>query len=199
MKTLLNVGCGWSNISQLKGFNKDTWKEIRFDIDEKVRPDIIGTLTDMKLVETASVDAIYSAYNLDHIYAHEIPIVLKEFHRVLKEDGFALVRCPDLQTMGELIAQDKYLEILYQSQIGPVYPIDVIYGHRGEIEAGNEYMVKKCGFTYSALDASFSVACFKARYGGRLTTNGGELGMVAFKQEKSEEEIKKIADPIFPY
>jgi len=50
MKTLLNVGCGWSNISQLKGFNKDTWKEIRFDIDEKVRPDIIGTLTDMKLV-----------------------------------------------------------------------------------------------------------------------------------------------------
>jgi predicted SAM-dependent methyltransferase len=199
MKTLLNVGCGWSNISQLKGFNKDTWKEIRFDIDEKVRPDIIGTLTDMKLVETASVDAIYSAYNLDHIYAHEIPIVLKEFHRVLKEDGFALVRCPDLQTMGELIAQDKYLEILYQSQIGPVYPIDVIYGHRGEIEAGNEYMVKKCGFTYSALDASFSVAGFKARYGGRLTTNGGELGMVAFKQEKSEEEIKKIADPIFPY
>ena len=199
MKTFLHVGCGPNYKDKIKGFNNERWKEIRFDIDEKVRPDIIGTLTDMKLVETASVDAIYSAYNLDHIYAHEIPIVLKEFHRVLKEDGFALVRCPDLQTMGELIAQDKYLEILYQSQIGPVYPIDVIYGHRGEIEAGNEYMVKKCGFTYSALDASFSVAGFKARYGGRLTTNGGELGMVAFKQEKSEEEIKKIADPIFPY
>ena len=199
MKTLLNVGCGLSNISELKGFNNGNWKEIRFDIDEVVEPDVLGTLTDMSLVKTASIDAIYSSYNLDHIYAHEVPIVLKEFHRVLKEDGFALVRCPDLQTMGELIAQDKYLEILYQSQIGPIYPIDVIFGHRGEIEAGNEYMVKKCGFTYSALDASFSVAGFKARYGGRLATNGGELGMVAFKQEKSEEEIKKIADPIFPY
>jgi len=28
---------------------------------------------------------------------------------------------------------------------------------------------------------------------------GSELGIVAFKQEKSEEEIKKIADPVFPY
>ena len=41
MKTLLNVGCGWSNITQLKGFNPDTWKEVRFDIDEKVKPDIV--------------------------------------------------------------------------------------------------------------------------------------------------------------
>ena len=60
-------------------------------------------------------------------------------------------------------------------------------------------MAKKVGFTYSALDASFSTAGFKSRYGGRLPKVGGELGIVAFKQEKSEEEIKNIADPIFPH
>ena len=198
MKTLLNVGCGWSNISQLKGFNNDNWKEIRFDIDKKVNPDIEGTLTDMSLVETASVDAIYSSYNLDHIYAHEVPLALKEFYRVLNEDGFAVVRCPDIQTVCELIAQDKYLELLYESKIGPIYPIDVIYGNRGQIQNGNEYMAKKVGFTYSALNASFAEAGFKSRYGGRFPLNGGELAMVAFKQKIPEEQIKQIADPLLP-
>jgi predicted SAM-dependent methyltransferase len=199
MKTLLNVGCGLSKISELKGFNNGNWKEIRFDIDKEVNPDILGTLTDMSLVETSSVDAIYSSYNLDHIYAHEVPIALKEFYRVLNQDGFVVARCPDIQTICELIAQDKYLEVLYESPLGPIYPIDVLYGHRGQIEAGNEYMAKKIGFTYSALDASFLAAGFKSRYGGRLPKVGSELGIVAFKQEKSEEEIKKIADPVFPY
>ena len=196
MKTLLNVGCGWSNISKLKGFNNDNWKEIRFDIDKKVNPDIEGTLTDMSLVETASVDAIYSSYNLDHIYAHEVPLALKEFYRVLNEDGFAVVRCPDIQTVCELIAQDKYLELLYESKIGPIYPIDVIYGNRGQIQNGNEYMAKKVGFTYSALNASFAEAGFKSRYGGRFPLNGGELALVAFKQKIPEEQIKQIADPL---
>ena len=196
MKTLLNVGCGWSNISKLKGFNNDNWKEIRFDIDKKVNPDIEGTLTDMSLVETASVDAIYSSYNLDHIYAHEVPLALKEFYRVLNEDGFAVVRCPDIQTVCELIAQDKYLELLYESEIGPIYPIDVIYGNRWQIQNGNEYMAKKVGFTYSALNASFAEAGFKSRYGGRFPLNGGELAMVAFKQKIPEEQIKQIADPL---
>jgi len=196
MKTLLNVGCGYSNISQLKGFNSVTWKEIRLDIDNNVKPDIVGTLTDMKLVETGSVDAIYSSYNLDHIYAHEVPIALKEFYRVLNEDGIALVKCPDIQSVCELIAQDKLLEPLYESEMGPIYPIDVIYGNRQEIQHGNEYMAKKVGFTYSVLNKTFAEAGFKARYGGRMPANGGELAIVAFKQKIPEEQIKQIADPL---
>ena len=198
MKTLLNVGCGWSNISELKGFNNDNWKEIRLDIDNTVKPDVVGTLTDMSLIETASVDAVYSSYNLDHIYPHEVPIALKEFYRVLNEDGIALVQCPDIQTVCELIAQDKLLELLYESPIGPIYPIDVIYGNRWQIQNGNEYMAKKVGFTYSALDASFAEAGFKARYGGRMPASGGELNIVAFKQKIPVEQMMQIADPLLP-
>jgi len=198
MKTLLNVGCGLSNISQIKGFDKDNWKEIRLDIDSAVKPDVVGSSTDMSLIETGSVDAVYSSYNLDHIYPHEVPIALKEFYRVLNEDGIAVVRCPDIQTVCELIAQDKLLELLYESPIGPISPIDVIYGNRWQTQNGNEYMAKKVGFTYSALDASFAEAGFKARYGGRIPFNGGELILVAFKQNKSEEEMKKIANPFLP-
>jgi len=196
MKTFLHVGCGFLNKSHLKGFNNDNWKEIRFDIDKRVNPDIVGSLTDMKSVETASVDALYSAYNIDHIYPHQVPIALSEFHRVLKEDGMVVIKCPDLQSVCEAVAQDKLLEPLYDSPAGPISPIDIMFGNRKVIAEGNEYMDKKGGFTYSVLDSAFWEAGFKARYGGR-SQKGWELTLVAFKQEKSEEEIEKIASPFF--
>ena len=199
MKTLLNVGCGWSNISQLKGFNNDNWKEIRFDIDKNVKPDIEGTLTDMSLVETESVDAVYSSHNIEHIYPHEVRIALKEFYRVLKDDGIVVITCPDLQAVCELVAKDKLLEPFYESPEGPISPIDILYGHRETIENGFEYMAHKGGFTYSTLNSSFFEAGFKARYGGRFQERGEyNLFLVAFKQKISEEEIKKIANPFFP-
>ena len=198
MKTFLNVGCGPKSELKIRGFDNDDWKEIRLDIDEGVNPDIVGTLTDMKLVETASVDAVHSAYNIDHIYPHEVPIALAEFYRVLKEDGIVYIRCPDIQLISEAVINDQLLEALYESPAGPISPIDIIYGNRQEIVEGNEYMAKKCGFTYSVLNMAFSEAGFKARYGGRLAFNGAELVLVAFKQKKNEEEIKKIANPFLP-
>ena len=196
MKTLLHVGCGFLNKSHLKGFNNDNWKEIRFDIDESFNPDIVGTMTDMKSVETASVDALYSSYNIDHIYPHQVPIALREFHRVLKEDGIVVIKCPDIQGVCEAVVQDKLLEPLYDSPGGPISPIDALYGWRARIEEGKEYMAHKGGFTYSVLNGALYEAGFKTRYGGR-SQKGWELTLVAFKQEKSEEEIEKIASPFF--
>ena len=54
MKNFLHVGCGPQYKDSLKGF-KD-WQEIRFDIDPKVKPDILGSLTDMSAVEDKSVE-----------------------------------------------------------------------------------------------------------------------------------------------
>ena len=90
------VGCGPTDKTGLKGFNSDDWKEIRLDIDNSVQPDIVGTLTDMNGVETASVDAVYSSHNIEHVYAHEVQTALGEFYRVLKPDGIVVVTCPDL-------------------------------------------------------------------------------------------------------
>ena len=168
MKTLLHVGCASLNISDLKGFNNDKWAEIRFDIDENRNPDIIGTIVDLSLVETGSVDAVYSAYNLDHIYPHEVPIALKEFFRVLKNDGIAIIKCPDIQSVCEAIGKDKLLETFYQSPVGPISPIDILFGNRKAIAKGNEFMAKKGGFTYSVLDGALNQAGFVTRYGGRV-------------------------------
>jgi len=192
MKIFLHAGCGDQSQSDVIGFDNDNWKEIRFDIDERVNPDIVGTLTDMKSVVTGSVDAVYSSQSIEHIYPYQVPIVLREFHRVLKEDGIVVITCPDLQSVGEAIAQDRLLETLYESPMGPVTAFDLLYGHRGEIAEGNEYMAHKGGFTYSTLDKAFKEAGFKARFGGG---SGYDLYLVAFKQKKSEEEIIKIASP----
>ena len=157
----------------------------------------MGTLTDMKLVETGSVDALYSAHNIEHIYPHQVPIALREFYRVLKEDGMVVITCPDLQSVCEVVVQDKLLEPLYESDIGPISPIDILYGHRGFIAQGNEYMAHKGGFTYSVLNGSLYEAGFKVRVGGRRPETW-ELWFVAFKQKKPEEELRKIATPFIP-
>jgi len=197
MKTLLHVGCGPQDKSDLKGFNSDDWSEIRLDIDKDVNPDIVGTLTDLSLVETASIDAVYSAFNIDHIYPHEVPITLREFYRVLRDDGIVVITCPDMQGVCEAIAQDKLLDVLYESSSGPISPIDVLFGNRREVSDGNEFMAKKGGFTYSELDRVFFDARFKTRVGGRREEMY-ELFLVAFKQEKSNEQIQKIAIPFIP-
>ena len=194
MKTFLHVGCGPQYKSQIKGFDNENWKEIRFDIDEKVDPDIVGTLLDMSAVETGSVDAIYSSHNIEHVFPHEVPIVLREFHRVLKDDGMVVLRCPDLQSVCEAVVDDKLLQPLYESPAGPISPIDILYGHRQFIARGNEYMAHKGGFTYSVLNDAFIEAGFKMNYGGR-NPDLWELFIISFKQEKLQEEINTIAKP----
>ena len=194
MKTFLHVGCGPQYKSQIKGFDNENWKEIRFDIDEKVNPDIVGTLLDMSAVETGSVDAIYSSHNIEHVFPHEVPIVLREFHRVLKDDGMVVLVCPDLQSVCQAIVDDKLLQPLYESPAGPISPIDILYGYRPAIARGNEYMAHKGGFTYSVLNDAFIEAGFKMNYGGR-NPDIWELFIISFKQEKLQEEINTIAKP----
>ncbi len=196
MKIFLHIGCGSLNKSSCLGFNNDNWKEIRFDINESVKPDIVGTLTDMKLVETASVDAVYSSHNIEHIYPHQVSTALREFYRVLKEDGMTFIICPDLQRVCEVVAQDKLVEPLYDSPTGPISPIDILYGHRRAIAEGNEYMAHKGGFTYSVLNGVLYGAGFKSRIGGKK--GNWNLWIVAFKQKKSHEEMKKIVLPFMP-
>jgi predicted SAM-dependent methyltransferase len=197
MKSFLHVGCGPQNKSGLKGFNSDEWKEIRFDIDESVNPDIQGTLTDMNLVESSSLDAIFSSHNIEHIYAHEVPIALREFNRVLKDDGIVVITCPDLQSVCEAVAKNKLLETLYVSQAGPISPIDILYGHRGFIANGNIYMAHKCGFTYQTLVGAFYEAGFKSNYGGSRS-QAFELWLIASKNEKSVKVLKNLAIEFLP-
>lgn len=95
---------------------------MRFDIAPSVKPDLIGTMTDMSAVPDASAEAIFSGHTIEHLYPHEVPVALAEFKRVLKPEGFAVITCPDLQSVCALVAEDKLTEPAYTAAAGPIAP-----------------------------------------------------------------------------
>lgn len=195
---LLHVGCGpKTKAATTNAFNTDEWEEVRFDIDEAVNPDVIGTMTDMSAIESSSIDAIYSSHNIEHLYPHEVAIALTEFFRVLKDDGFVMLTCPDLQSVCALVADDKLLEPAYVSPAGPIAPIDMLYGFRPSMAAGNLYMSHRSGFTTKTLIGTFQHHGFKSVAGVRREKYF-DLFCLASKKELPEDELRALARMHFP-
>lgn len=164
LRTVLHVGCGVADPRKLPRafFAPDEWQEVRLDIDPGVTPDIVASITDMAMVDSASVDAVWSAHNLEHLFAHEVPLALAEFRRVLRPGGFALVTMPDLQRAAELVAQDRLDEPAYVSPAGPIAPLDMLFGHGAAIAAGNHFMAHRTGFTARTLEVALHRGGFAA-------------------------------------
>lgn len=160
-KQVLHVGCGPYNPELLPPeLRSEDWQEIRLDINPEVQPDILGTITDLGGVEDNSVDAVYSAHNLEHIYDYEVPLAFAEFKRVLKQGGMVWLVVPDMQTAAEWVARgDMDEEPLYISSAGPVKAIWMFYG-MGTTNPGMPYMAHKTGFTAMGLKRRLCEAGF---------------------------------------
>ncbi len=194
MRKLLHVGCGHSTLENTpEVFRDGSWTEIRLDVDPAVSPDVIGTMTDMATVETGSVQAVFSSHNIEHLFPHEVPTALAEFRRVLDGDGFAIITCPDLQTVAQLIAEDGLLDPAYLSPMGPITPLDILYGHRGSIACGNQFMAHRGGFTMKTLTQSLIEAGFAQVVTNRRPTHFDlwTLGLVT--PVTDEERIRRAA------
>lgn len=198
-KIILHVGPGHrENGAKLPAvFQTNSWKEIRLDIDPANEPDVVGSMLDMGDVADGTVDAIYSAHNIEHVYAHEVSLVLKEFLRVLKPKGLLVVTCPDLQTVCQLVAEDKLGDAIYKSQAGPIAPLDVIYGHGQALSEGHHYMAHKCGFTLKTLTQAVHSAGFLTSAGKRRA-KGFDLWLLATKSEIEESALKELATLYLP-
>ena len=160
-KLVLHVGCGPANPDSLHPlFRGPEWQEVRLDIDPSVKPDIVASIVDMSSVKSESVDAIWSSHNLEHVYAHEVPLVLRGFFRVLRPGGQALITLPDLRQAARLIAAGKLEDTAYVSPAGPIAPLDIVYGHRASVQRGNEFMGHRTGFTAKTLTEKLRQAGF---------------------------------------
>lgn len=199
MKTFLHVGCGPNRKDMTTaGFYKPDWTELRLDIDANVAPDFVGTMTDMSQVAGESMDAVFSSHNIEHLYPHEVPLALAEFLRVLKPDGFAIITCPDLQSVCALVAEDKLDEPAYESAAGPIAPMDILYGLRPALAAGNHYMAHRCGFTQKVLGGALQAAGFRNGALNRRVYPYFDLWAVATKSTVSDEAIRALAVEHFP-
>lgn len=199
MKKLLHVGCGPKQKDQTtREFAQAEWQEVRLDIDPAVQPDVIGTMTDMSAVADASVDAVFSSHNIEHLYPHEVPVALAEFLRVLQpEDGFAVITCPDLKSVCSLVVQDKLTEAAYNSPAGPIAPLDILFGHRPSLARGNLYMAHRCGFTQKVLRNTLLAAGFQSAV-TMERPRVFDLWALATKQQVTEERIRELAQLHFP-
>ncbi len=179
MKKVLNVGGNNKEIAlppHYAGF-----EHLLLDIDPKGSPDIVCDARELTTLGGNQFDAVYCAHNLEHYYRHEVPRVLAGFLHVLKDGGFAHIRVPDIQeVMKTAIERGLDLEdMLYESDLGPIMVLDVLYGHSEQIErSGQDFFAHKTGFTNKSLLAALHAAGFSKVFS---RTGMLEVDALAFK------------------
>ena len=198
MATFLHVGCGRKRKNTTtREFDSPDWDEIRLDIDPRVKPDVVGSITQMDAIETASMDAIYSSHNLEYLHPHEIPLAMGEFARVLKPEGYLVITCADLQAVAVLIAQDKLMHTAYKSPAGAITPLDLVFGLQKALARGDMHMAHRCGFTQSVLVATLKSSGFTAVASMRRPATF-DLWALASISPRSAEDLQTLAQSHFP-
>lgn len=189
-RVFLNAGCGAPSNSRVPRFFRG-WKQIRVDVDPAVKPDLVASIDDLRAIPERTVDAIWCAHCVEHLFAHQVPLALAEFRRVLREDGFACIIVPDLQSISHWIAADRLHETIYESNAGPVTAHDMIWGFGPAIAHGNIEMAHRCGFTPTLFlenlkQAGFSEIVLRRRSALELA------GLALQKRSKNSEQRKRL-------
>lgn len=191
IKKFLNVGGGTKDTIIPEQYHN--WQHILLDIDSSVNPDIVCDARKLNTLPANEYDAIYCSHNLEHYLRHDALDVLKGFLHVLKDDGFAHIRVPDVQEVMRR-AVNNNLDIgdtLYISSVGPISIRDVIYGYEKQIEeTGQDYYAHKTGFSPKSLKEFMQEAGFPI-VGIGINNAAFEITAFGFKQEPSD-EIKSL-------
>lgn len=190
IKHLLNAGSGPGSARRIaRMVHEQDLKEVRFDIDPGVQPDVVGSILELeKSFEPQSFDVIWSSHVLEHLYAHDVFPTLRQFQRILKRDGFALLMTPDLEAVAHFIVEHGVAAIAYNSPAGPIRPLDMLYGHSRAIEEGHVHMAHHTGFTAERLGNLLLMAGFPTV---SVATENFEVCALALMPEANDMAIKK--------
>jgi SAM-dependent methyltransferase len=183
-RLLVNLGSGPKGRAWLPTMFAD-WRELRVDVDAMAAPDILADITDLSAIESRSVDAVWAAHCIEHLYIHQVAEAVSEAHRILTDDGFLCIIVPDLQTIAEYIVRDRLHEVVYESPAGPVIAHDIVFGHGPSLAQGRSSMAHNCGFTPTLLLQQMQTAPF-AEIVLRRRANR-ELAAIARKRPPADE------------
>lgn len=129
-------------------------RHVRLDIDPKVCPDRCMDARLLRWQEPNQYEAIYCSHNLEHYDPDDIPVVLQGFCHVLKEDGFAEIKVPNISRIADIMihSQAELADFFYQTKQGPVFFRDPFYGFAQEIaSSGQFFYAHKMGFSPKSL------------------------------------------------
>jgi hypothetical protein len=160
MKRVLNAGAGYPGYIP-EGFTTNEWVIVKLDLDPRTKPDIVGDVRHVPEPD-GSFDAVYCSQVLEHLPFHDVVPTLREFRRLINDDGFIVVVVPNLAIACRLVAQGDGERQLIQTDAGPVTALDMIFGHRPSIQIGHPLMAHQCGFTQDSLYNVLQSAGFAA-------------------------------------
>lgn len=173
-------------------FAGSEWEEVRMDPAREAAPDIQAAFPDMRGVEDASFDAVFTAHSLERLYPHQVMETLGNCLRALKEDGYLVVICADIQDACAMITQDGLLNTAYESPAGPVTPLDILYGFRPALAAGRLEYACRCGFTAKVLMSSLAQSGFGTVWSSR-NQKTFSMAAIATKQRRSKAFLVELA------
>lgn len=184
VKSVLNVG-GNNKQIPIPGYFAG-WQHDLLDIDPRGEPDLVCDARELTGLTGGVYDAVYCSHNLEHYYRHDGLNVIRGFHHMLNETGFADIRVPDIaQVMAALREKElEFDDILYYSPAGPISAHDVVYGFQKEIrESGQDFYAHKTGFTPKSL--------------GEILLNGG-FPVVFLSTDKEALAVHALAFKVQP-
>jgi predicted SAM-dependent methyltransferase len=98
--------------------------------------------------EDNSIEEIYSSHALEHVAISKVPETLREWFRVLKPGGKAIIQVPDF----------NYVAKYWLTGMDRTWAEEMIFGnqaHEGEFH--------KCAFTHELLKGDLEAAGFEVR------------------------------------
>ncbi|MBN8530867.1 MAG: class I SAM-dependent methyltransferase [Alphaproteobacteria bacterium] len=159
LKKVLVVSSHGNNIIALPQVFQQGWDTVKLT-PGGTGNDIPGSLEDFSQVPDGAFDAVFAPQNLKALPAHRVIPALGEMRRCLKEGGFLLASAPDLMKLAEFITQHRLEETLYESKIGPITPLDMLFGPTALISQGVPHMEHRTGFTALTLGRKLKAAGF---------------------------------------
>lgn len=182
--SVLNVGGASKQIAIPANYSG--WSHFLLDIAPGPDVDVVLDARQLTTLDAEQFDAIYCSHNLEHYYCHDGAKVLAGFMHVLKPNGYADIRVPDMTAvLKAMVTRNMDIDdVLYTAPAGPISVHDVIYGWGAEIErSGVDFYAHKRGFTAKSLTAALQAAGFART---AVSETGFEIRALAFKTEPNE-------------
>lgn len=139
----LNVGCGGRKIEGYTGV----------DAVERPAAQIVAQAHAIPL-ESGSVDEIMAIHLLEHVHVWEAPILLKEWHRLLKPGGELILELPDLEKCCRNVVDGRMKGGKDPDQL-------TLWGLFGDPRQQDPFMAHKWAYTFKSLAPMVEAAGFE--------------------------------------